>query len=489
MSFLIVGAGVGGLSLAALLANKEKEVTIIEKNSDPGGRARYYKENGYTFDMGPSWYIMPDIYEKYFNELELNVSDCYELVRIDPSYRIFFKDSEIIDVSSRLADNLKLFDSFESNGGTKLQQYLSKAERDYKIATEQLLMRDYDLLRNLISGRLLLDSFKLPLFGNIDSYISNIFLSEKAKRILEYSIGFIGGSPKNTPSIYYIMNYVDLNLGVWYPIGGIGKVVEKLYELCIEKGVNFFFNENVIKIKSDKGIVTGVKTSKGEHKAETVVVNADYPHSELKLLDNSKRTYNQKYWDNKLFAPSALVIYIGLSKKVENLTHHNLYLAGDWNLSFNKLYDLNDPEWPANISYYVNITSKTDQSVVPKDGETIFILVPTPEDFTDNNETRQRLYNKILVHLEKLCGEKIRGFERVKRIFGPNDFINDYNAFKGTSLGLIHTLTQSAVFRPSHRSKKIKNLYYNGHYTHPGIGLPLVLISSQILARNLLNKA
>ena len=485
MSVLIVGAGVGGLSLAALLATAGQEVTVIEKNSTHGGRARVYKEKGYTFDMGPSWYIMPDIYEKYFKELGLDIKDCYDLVRIDPSYRIFFKDEERIDVSTSLADNLDLFDSLEENGGKKLGKYLEKAERDYRIAVDQLLMRDYDQWRNLIDGRMLLDSLKLPLFGNIDDYISGIFTSKKAKRILEYSIGFIGGSPKNTPSIYYIMNYVDLNLGVWYPMGGIGKVVEKLYDLCVYNGVNFRFEETVMKITSEKGIATGVETSKGVITADTVVVTADYPYSELNLLEGSRRSYDREYWESKIFAPSALVIYIGLPGKLNNLEHHNLYLAGDWSLSFDTLYDLNDPEWPANVSYYINVTSRTDLSMAPEGGETVFILIPIPEDFEDTLESRETLYNKIVGHIEETMGEEIIGNEAVKRIFGPNDFVHDYNAYKGTSLGLVHTLTQSAIFRPSHRSKKLKNLYYNGHYTHPGIGVPLVLMSSQILASNL----
>ena len=221
MSILIVGAGIGGLSLAAILADAGKDVTIIEKNSTPGGRARVYQEKGYTFDMGPSWYIMPDIYEKFFQELGLSIEDCYDLVRIDPSYRIFFKNREQIDVSSNLDKNIELFDKLEEKGGEKLRRYLDKAGRDYRIAVDELLMRDYDQLRNLIDGKLIREGLKLPLFGNIDDYISGIFSSEEAKRVLEYSIGFIGGSPRNTPSIYYIMNHVDLKLGVWYPMGGI----------------------------------------------------------------------------------------------------------------------------------------------------------------------------------------------------------------------------------------------------------------------------
>jgi phytoene desaturase len=282
------------------------------------------------------------------------------------------------------------------------------------------------------------------------------------------------------------MNHVDLNLGVWYPMGGIGKIVEKLFETCVEKGVNFRFNENVIRVISEKGIAVGVETPKGVHKAEKIIINTDYPYSELNLLKDSERTYDRKYWESKLYAPSALVIYIGLSKKVNNLEHHNLYLAGNWNLSFNILYNLDNPEWPTNISYYVNVTSRTDSSVAPTGGETIFILIPIPDSFIDTKEAREQLYIKIIKHIEQNMDEKIMGYEVVKRIFGPNDFVKDYNAYKGTSLGLVHTLTQSAIFRPSHRSKKIKNLYYTGQYTHPGIGLPLVLISSQILAKNLI---
>jgi len=292
----------------------------------------------------------------------------------------------------------------------------------------------------------------------------------------------------NTPSIYYIMNHVDLNMGVWYPMGGIGVVIEKLYEYCIERGVEFCFKEEVTKMLTEKNNAISVKTTKGSHEAESIIVTADYPHSELELVEEKDRSYSKKYWENRLFAPSALVIYVGLDRKLEGLEHHNLYLAGDWGMSFDTLYDVDDPEWPANISYYVNLTRKTDPSVAPENGESVFILVSVPDDFEDTPDVREKMYHQIMAHIENVSGEKLLGYEKVKRIFGPEDFIQDYNAYKGTSLGLVHTLNQSAIFRPSHRSKKLKNLYYNGHYTHPGIGLPLVLISSQILAKNLLEK-
>jgi phytoene desaturase len=488
MSVLVVGAGVGGLSIAALLADSGKEVYVVEKNSAPGGRARFYRESGYVFDMGPSWYLMPDIYEKYFNDLGLEIDDCYELVRVDPSYRVFLEDGETMDVSSDVEDNIELFDGLEEGGGEKLRRYLEKAARDYRIAVDELLMRDYDQLANILDGRLIREGLKLPLFGNIDDYISGIFSSIEAKRILEYSIGFIGGSPRNTPSIYYIMNHVDLNLGVWYPMGGIGRVVEKLHELCLERGISFFFDEEVTRILSEKGKATGVETTRGVHRADAIVVNADYPYAEMSLLDENDRSYDEKYWGSKLYSPSALVIYIGVSRKLDSLEHHNLYLAGDWSLSFDKLYNVEDPEWPANTSYYVNVTSRTDPLVAPENGETVFILIPVSETFRDTAEAREELYRKIVKHIELVTGEEIIGHEVVKKVFGPKDFVEDYNAYRGTSLGLVHTLTQSAVFRPSHRSRKLRGLYYTGHYTHPGIGLPLVLISSQILAKHLLEK-
>lgn len=488
MTFLIIGAGIGGLSLAALLAKEGRKVKVIEKNNQPGGRARVYRKDGFVFDMGPSWYIMPDVFDKYFNDIGIKREELYELVRLDPSYRIFFKDSEPILVSADLKKNMELFDGFEPDGGKKLGDYLGRAARDYRIAVDELLMRDYDKLRNIIDGKLIKEGLKLPLFGNIDDYISRVFKSEEARRVLEYSIGFVGGSPMNTPSIYYIMNHVDLNMGVWYPMGGIGVVIEKLYEYCTEHGVEFCFEEEATNIITENNNAIGVKTTKGIHEAESVIVTTDYPHSELELVEEKDRSYDKKYWDNRLFAPSALVIYVGLDRKLKGLEHHNLYLAGDWGMSFDTLYDVTDPEWPANISYYVNLTSKTDPSMAPEDGETVFILVPVPDDFNDTPEIREKLYNQIMTHIENVSGEKLLGYEKVKRIFGPEDFIRDYNAYKGTSLGLVHTLNQSAIFRPSHRSKKIKNLYYNGHYTHPGIGLPLVLISSQILAKNLLKK-
>lgn len=489
MDVLIIGAGFGGLSAAALLSKEGFNVTVIEKNGQPGGRARVYSDKGYSFDMGPSWYLMPDVFEKFFKEFDKKPEDLYELIRLDPSYRIFFDDGSITDVSSDLEENFELFNSFESEGGEKLRNYLEKAERHYNLAMDELIYRDYNSITDLISGRLLLEGFKLPLFGSIDSYISKVFESEKSKHILEYSIGFIGGSPKNTPALYYIMNHVDFDLGVWYPAnGGIGKVVDAIYNLAREYGSDFRFNEEVTKIEVVGGKVWSVITDKGSYKPDLVIANADYPHTELDLIDEAHRTYNEKYWSNRVLAPSALVLYVGLDKKIEKLEHHNLYLAEDWDKGFESIFDPKKARWPESPSYYVNVTSKTDDTVSPDGGETLFILIPLAPDLKDTQELREKYYEKIMRHLEDLVEEPLIGHEVTKRIFCVEDFKKDYNAYKGTALGLTHTLRQTALFRPSHQSKRVDNLYFSGHYTHPGIGMPMVIISSQILAKNLVKK-
>ncbi len=489
MSSIVVGAGFGGLAAAALLARDGFDVTVLEKNGQPGGRARVWREKGYAFDMGPSWYLMPDVFERFFAEFGREPGDFYDLIRIDPSYRIFFADGSTTDVSASLEDNLELFDSLEEGGGDKLREYLEKAERHYNLAMDELIYREYSSILDILSGRLVLEGFRMPLFGNIEGFIGKTFSSEKAKRILEYSIGFIGGSPSNTPALYYIMNHVDLKLGVWYPDeGGIGRVVQAIHDLAVENGVRFEFNTPVKKIDVLGRKARRVFTYNGEYKADLIVVNADYPHSELELLEEPYRSYDERYWEGRVIAPSALVLYVGVDKKLEALEHHNLYLAEDWETGFETLFDPKKAAWPKTPSYYVNVTSKTDSTVSPDGGETLFVLVPLAAGLEDTAELREKYYNKVMGHLEGLAGEPIIGREAVKRIYCVNDFRRDYNAYKGTALGLTHTLRQTALFRPSHHSRRVENLHYTGHYTHPGIGMPMAIISSQILCKTLAEK-
>lgn len=488
MKVVIIGTGFGGLSAAALLAKNGFEVIVLEKNDHPGGRASVYSSKNFNFDMGPSWYLMPDVYENFFAEFNKKPEDFFELKKLDPSYRIYFGGKKVIDISADLNKNFALFDTFEKDGGKKLQKYLESAKQMYDLSIKELLYRDYRSILDFIDGKLLMQGSKLHLLENLDKFVSKNFESDEAKKIVEYSIGFLGGSPHNTPSFYHIMSHIDLTMGVWYPEGGMRKVADSIYRLAMSYGAKFYFNEPVTKIEIEDKKVTKVLTEKNSYDADLVLVNADYAHSEMDLIDPKYNTYSSKYWEERVMAPSAFVAYVGVNKKFDELAHHTLFLDKDWSKGFDTLFDPKKAAWPENPSYYVNVPSKTDSTAAPKGSDTLFILVPLAPGLKDTPEIREKFFNKIMDNLESTIGQNIREHIVVKRIFALTDFKERYNAYKGTALGLSHTMMQTALFRPSHKSKKVKNLYYSGQYTHPGIGVPMTLISSQIVAKEIIKE-
>jgi phytoene desaturase len=488
MKAIVVGSGFGGLSAAALLAKDGFEVTVLEKNEQIGGRASVYSENDFNFDMGPSWYLMPDVYEKFFAEFGKKPEDYFELDRLDPSYRIFFGDEKVVDVASDIEKNYELFESFEEGGAEKLRKYLEDSKEIYDFSIDEMLYRDYTSILDFFSGKLLLKGYKLKIWENLQHYVNNQFESDEARKIVQYSIGFLGGAPNNTPSFYHIMSHIDLTMGVWYPQGGMRKVTKSIYDICKEYGVEFKFNEPVEKLEIDENQVKQVITNKSSYDADIVLMNADYPHAEIDLLEKENQTYNEEYWDKKILAPSAMVAYLGIDKEMDQFAHHTLFLDKDWEAGFDTIFDPKKAAWPEKPSYYVNVPSKTDRSAAPEGSETLFVLVPLAPGIEDTPELRENFYNMIMDDLEAKIGENIRDHIVVKRIFALNDFKERYNAYKGTALGLSHTLRQTALFRPAHMSKKVQNLYYSGHYTHPGIGVPMVLISSQIVANEITKK-
>ena len=482
---IVIGSGFGGLAAAGLLAKEGHDVTVIEKNDHAGGRASIWKKDGFTFDLGPSWYLMPDVFENYFAEFDKKPSDYMNLVRLDPSYRVFYEKDDYVDISKDFEKNLDLFEKMENGAAEKMKQYLETSKYQYDVAMKDFIYRDYKHFTDFLKPKLVKEGIKLHMFDKLDSYAQRFFKSDRIRKILEYTIVFLGGSPYDSPALYSLMSHVDFKLGVWYPMGGIGKLVEAMKKVAEENGANFVFNEPVEKIKSDSGIVKGVKTNKDEYSADIVICNADHAYAEMNLLDKNNWSYSKRYWYSRKIAPSAYLLYLGLNKRIDSLIHHNLYFDKNWENHFGQIF--HKPEWPNDPSYYVSCTSKTDNSVAPKDHENMFILVPVAPGLEDTEKIREKYFTKILKHLEKLIGESIIDSIILKRIFAHNDFSDRYNAFKGTALGLAHTLRQTAVFRPQHESKKIKNLYFTGHYNHPGIGVPMVIISSQIIADKITN--
>lgn len=485
---IIVGAGFGGLSAAALMARDGFDVLVLEKNEGPGGRASVFQERGYTFDMGPSWYLMPDVYQKFFAGFDKDATDLLDLKRLDPSYRIYFGDGKQVDIAADIAKNYELFDTLEKDGAEKLKRYLASAEEKYNLTINEMLYRDYRSILDLFSGRMILEGRKLHVFENLDTFVSRHFTSDEAKKIVEYSIGFLGGSPKNTPSFYHIMSHIDLTLGVFYPAGGMRRVASAIAELAEEQGAAFRYNEPVTRILVEDGRATGVQTPLGTYEADIVLVNADYPFSEMHLLDPKYQTYHEKYWNSRVMAPSAIVFYLGVDRRFPALAHHTLFLDRNWEQNFAEIFDPDQAAWPENPSYYVNVPSMTDPTAAPPGGDTLFVLVALAPGLEDTPELRERFYNLVMDRLEASTGEQIRDAVVVKKVFALTDFTERYNAFKGTALGLSHTLFQTALWRPAHQSKKVKNLHYSGQYTHPGIGVPMTLISSTIVAKELNEK-
>lgn len=478
MKVIIIGAGVGGLATAAFLARDGFDVTILEKNQTPGGRARTWEKDGFLFDMGPSWYLMPEIFEHFFTQFDKKVEDFYNILRLNPSYRIFFRD-EVLDISANLEETMALFERLEKNGADKLRKYLKQAQDKYEYLLKGLMYEDLAGIRAMFSPKLMAAGWKLSIFSNIDKLTKKYFSDERARKILQYTIVFLGGNPKNTPALYSMISHIDFNLGVWYPYGGIGKIVEAVHKLAVENGAELRFETEVTKIEIENKLAERVITTNEAFDADIVVSNADYPHSEIDFLEKRYQTYPKQYWEKKTIAPSAFVLYLGLNKKIENLTHHNVILDYDWVKHFEQIFE--NPSWPDEPAYYLCCPSKTDDSVAPSGGENIFVTIPISPGIADTPEIREAYFNKILTHMEKIVGENIRDSLVVKRIFSLNDFANDYNAYMGTAVGLTHTFRQSAFFRPRHKSKKVKNLYYSGAYTHPGIGVPMTLIAAEIV--------
>lgn len=482
---IIIGAGFGGLAASAVLAQKGHDVTILEKNNEVGGRATTWGKDGFLFDLGPSWYLMPDVFEAFFARFGKKTSDYYRLKRLDPSYRVYFSQNKMVDLPASLIKAQALFDQFEPQGGEKLQRYLKLVETHYHTAMDQFIRRDFLSLKDFLDPSLIKNWRTLAtLSQSFHHFVSRKFKSDEAQKILEYVNVFLGGSPQNTPALYAILSYVDFKLGVWYPLGGFGAVPKGMAKLAKEQGVKILLQNEVKSLIIDQKHLSGVKTESREFKADIVIANSDYPYTETQLVPPSWQSYPPKYWSKKTIAPSALLLFLGIKKRLNNLRHHNLVLAPNWLPHFDSIFQ--HPSWPKDPSYYVCAPSKTDPAVAPQGMENLFILVPVAAGLEDSDQMRNKLADQIISHLSHLIHEDISSHLVVKRLFSHRDFISRYHAYQGTALGMAHTLSQTAFFRPKIKSAKLANLYYCGAYPHPGIGTAPSVISGEITADSIL---
>lgn len=482
----IIGGGIGGLATAALLAKDGFSVTLIEKNKQLGGRARFFEDQGFKFDMGPSWYMMPDVFEQYFALFDKKPSDFYELMPVDPRYSIFLSSGKKYTITNSLDENIKLFEQIEPSAGEKFKQFLAASEYKYTMAMKSLVKLDYTSLRKLLQPELILQIHKMNLFQSYHDYIQSYFKNTDLQKILEFMTVFLGGSPYNTPAFYSLVAHTDFNLKVWHPKGGLHTVIDALETLCRQHKVHIQTDETVKKIEISNKSARTVVTNRNTYESDFVVCNADYHFGETSLLETKYQTYTESYWQKKTLAPSSFLIYVGITGKLPTVDHHNLFFDTFWDEHYDTVYK--KPSWPDKPSYYIHAPSRTDKTMAPEDSETLIFLVPVAAGLEDTDEIRNNFVDKILSHFENLVGVSIRNRIVVKHIYSHRNFISDYNAYKGSAFGLAHTLTQTAFLRPLNKSKKIQNLYYVGQYTNPGVGLPPCLISAQIV-HNLITHA
>ncbi len=473
----IIGSGFSALAASCYLAKAGHQVTIFEKNDTIGGRARQLKKDGFTFDIGPTWYWMPDVFERFFADFDKKPSDYYQLKKLSPAYQVYFGINEFITIADNLDEIIQTFESVEKGSGQVLADFMREAQSNYDIAIKDLVYNPGVSPLELVT----VETIKKvgQFFSNISKDVRKRFKNKKLIQILEFPVLFLGAKPSDTPSFYSFMNYADFGLGTWHPKNGMYSVVLAIEKLALTLGVTIHTNSNITKINVDQKTTTGLTVNGEFIKADIVLSGADYHHTET-LLDVKNRMYSEAYWKNKIFAPSSLLFYVGFDKKIENVEHHSLFFDVDFDAHAEAIYD--DPKWPKNPLFYASFPSKTDQNAAPEGKEAGIFLIPIAPGIEDTNSLRDHYFEKIMTRFEALTQQSVKKSIIFKESYCVNDFVQDYNSYKGNAYGMANTLLQTAFLRPKLKSSKIRNLYFTGQLTVPGPGVPPALISGKLVA-------
>lgn len=477
---IVIGSGFSSLSAACYLAKDGWQVKVLEKNETLGGRARKFSAEGFTFDMGPSWYWMPGVFDKFFADFGYNTSDFYELIRLDPSYRVIFDEHTDWEIPANFEALCQLFEQEEQGAGKQLVAFLEDAKYKYDVGINDLVYKPGLSLTEFLDKRVIGGLFKLDLVQNISASIRKRFKSPRLIELLEFPVLFLGAKPEKTPALYSMMNYADMKLGTWYPKGGMHKIVEAMVEVANRLGVEFDTNQEVVSVNTSGKEITSVVTNTNVFEADVVVNGADYHHFEQTVLPKSLRNYSEKYWSKRVMAPSCLLYYVGLNTQVNKLLHHNLFFDKDFKQHAVEIYD--NPSWPSDPLMYVSVTSKTDNTVAPKGSENLFILIPVATDLKDTEAIKAKYFDDAMQRLETYTGQDLKQHVVYKRAYAQSNFKADYHAFRGNAYGLANTLKQTAMLKPSLISPQINNLFYTGQLTVPGPGVPPAIISGNVVA-------
>jgi phytoene desaturase len=478
----IIGSGFSALAASAYLAQSGHDVTVYEKNDAIGGRARQLKREGFTFDMGPSWYWMPDVFERFFADFGKKTTDYYELIKLSPAYRVYYGIDDFITIADNLADIIFAFEAIEKGSGKLLNDFMAEAKSNYDIAIKDLVYRPGVSPLELITVETAMKVGQF--FSTISKDVRKKFKNERLIQILEFPVLFLGAKPSDTPSFYSFMNYADFGLGTWHPKTGMFDVVRGMENLALELGVKFQTNSNIEKIIVENKTAVAIQVNGEIIASDLILSGADYHHTET-LLNQEHRAYSEKYWDSRVFAPSSLLFYVGFNKKIENISHHALFFDVDFYQHAKDIYD--EPQWPKEPLFYANFPSVTDKTAAPEGMESGFFLVPLAPGINDTESLREEYFEKIMDRFETLTQQSVKNNIIFKQSFCKNDFVSEYNSYKGNAYGMANTLMQTAFLRPKLKSKKVKNLYFTGQLTVPGPGVPPALISGKLVSE-LINK-
>ena len=479
---VVIGSGFAGLSAATHLAHHTScSITLLEKNDSPGGRARKFEHQGFVFDMGPSWYWMPDVFENYFAHFNKKPADYYNLIRLDPSYAVVYGENDILDIPADLEEFKSMLEKIEPGAGKNLDKFLAQAKYKYEVGIHDLVKKPSRSLLEFASPGLLVDMVRMDIFQSMSKHVRKFFSHEKIIRLMEFPVLFLGETAENIPALYSLMNYADIALGTWYPKKGMHEIIKGMVDLAEEKGVKIRYSAEVEEIEIEKGVAKRIRLKSGEKiNADIVVAGADYHHVDKHLINPTYSNYTEEYWDKRVMAPSSLLFYLGIDKKLKNLRHHNLFFDEPLGPHADAIYK--NPRWPERPLFYASVPSITDPTVAPEGKENLFLLIPLAPDLEDSEEMREKYFTIILDRLEKITGQDIRSHIVYKRSYAHSDFKADYHAYKGNAYGLANTLLQTAILKPGLKNKKVRNLYYTGQLTVPGPGVPPSLISGQVVA-------
>lgn len=479
----VIGSGFSSLSCASYLAKAGHDVTIYEKNETPGGRCRQFKAEGFTFDMGPSWYWMPEVFDNFFQDFGFKTSDFYELIRLSPSYEIHFGKNDRLEIPSDLEELKQVLESLETGASEKLDSFLADAEAKYDAGMNRFVHKPSLSIFEFAEFEIIKGLLKLDLLKAFSKHVRSYFSHPKIIQLLEFPVLFLGATPQEIPALYSLMNYADLKGGTWYPMKGMHEIILAMVEVAEKEGVKIVYQAEVKEITIDKGATkraSGLVVNEKQLEFDFIVAGADYHHVETKLIPKEYRNYSDNYWESRKMAPSCLIYYIGLDKKLENIHHHNLFFDTDFNAHAAEIYETK--VWPENPLFYVCAPSVTDETVAPNGCENLFLLVPIAPGIKDTEEDRELIFNKVIDRMEQLIDQSIKKSVIFKQSYALNNFVEDYHAFKGNAYGLANTLRQTAFLKPKIKNKRISNLLYTGQLTVPGPGVPPSIISGKVVA-------